>query len=89
MGQYNATAILRDEQVAQEIRSMAALGKFPKEITVYGLVYYCDDERKYMISADSGKLIAFLNETAGRGTYLPGMRTCRGRRRGESLTKRL
>ncbi len=64
MGQYNATAILRDEQVAQEIRSMAALGKFPKEITVYGLVYYCDDERKYMISADSGKLIAFLNETA-------------------------
>ena len=32
--------VLRDVQIAQEIRSLAALGVFPKGILVYGLVYY-------------------------------------------------
>lgn len=62
-GQYNATPVLRDVQVAQEIRSMAALGKFPKEVIVYGLVYFKNNQRQYMISTEPAKLISFLNCT--------------------------
>lgn len=55
-------SVLRDVQMAQEIRSLAALGVFPKGILVYGLVYYQHGKRQYMISADPAKLIAFLND---------------------------
>ena len=66
---YNQTAVLRDVQVAQEIRSMAALGKFPKEITAYGLVYYQNGQRYYMLSTEQAKLIRFLNETANQAFF--------------------
>ena len=59
-------SVLRDVQMAQEIRSLAALGVFPKGILVYGLVYYQNGERQYMISADPAKLIAFLNDVQNR-----------------------
>ena len=55
--------VLRDVQIAQEIRSLAALGVFPKGILVYGLVYYQKGKRQYMISSDPAKLITFLNDT--------------------------
>lgn len=55
-------SVLRDVQMAQEIRSLAALGVFPKGILVYGLVYYQGGKRQYMISADPAKLISFLND---------------------------
>ena len=67
---YNNTPVLRDVQVAKEIRSMAALGQFPKEITVYGLVFYRNHQRQYMISAEPQKLIAFLNDAANQ-SYVP------------------
>lgn len=51
----------RDIQMAHEIQSMAALGIFPKGITVYGLVYFKDGQRQYMISEDPVNLISFLN----------------------------
>lgn len=51
----------RDLQVAHEIRSMAALGVFPKGIIVYGLVYFKEGKRQYMISEDPVNLISFLN----------------------------
>jgi len=54
--------VLRDVQIAQEIRSLAALGVFPKGILVYGLVYYQNAKRQYMISSDPAKLITFLND---------------------------
>lgn len=63
-------SVLRDVQMAQEIRSLAALGVFPKGILVYGLVYYRHGERQYMISADPAKLIAFLNDVENR-RYFP------------------
>lgn len=63
-------SIFRDMQVALEVRSMAALGKFPKEITVYGLLYYQNGQRQYMISAEAAKLISFLNDAANR-KYFP------------------
>ncbi len=66
MGASEELSLFRDVQVALEVRSMAALGKFPKEITVYGLVYYQAGQRQYMISADSAKLISFLNDAANR-----------------------
>lgn len=66
---YNQVAVLRDEQVAQEIRSMAALGKFPKELTAYGLVYYHNGQRHYMISADQTKLIYFLNDITNQRLF--------------------
>lgn len=66
---YNNTPVLRDVQVAKEIRSMAALGQFPKEITVYGLVFYRDHQRQYMISAEPQKLIAFLNDAANQNYH--------------------
>lgn len=59
-------SVLRDVQMAQEIRSLAALGVFPKGILVYGLVYYQNGERQYMISAEPEKLIAFLNDVENR-----------------------
>ena len=55
-------SVLRDVQMAQEIRSLAALGVFPKGILVYGLVYYQNNQRQYMISTDPAKLITFLND---------------------------
>ena len=67
---YNQTAVLRDVQVAQEIRSMAALGKFPEEITAYGLAYYQDGARRYMLTTDQSKLIRFLNEPVNQ-QYFP------------------
>lgn len=63
-------SVFRDVQVALEVRSMAALGKFPKEITVYGLVYCQAGQRQYRISADIAKLISFLNDAANR-KYFP------------------
>lgn len=63
-------SVLRDVQMAQEIRSLAALGVFPKGILVYGLVYYQNGKRQYMISADPAKLIAFLNDVENR-KYFP------------------
>lgn len=66
---YNQTAVLRDVQVAQEIRSMAALGKFPKEITAYGLVYYQNGQRHYMLTTEQAKLVRFLNETANQALF--------------------
>lgn len=70
MGASEELSLFRDVQVALEVRSMAALGKFPKEITVYGLVYYQAGQRQYMISADSSKLISFLNDAENR-KYFP------------------
>lgn len=70
MGASEELSLFRDVQVALEVRSMAALGKFPKEITVYGLVYYQAGQRQYMISADSAKLISFLNDAENR-KYFP------------------
>lgn len=66
---YNQTPVLRDAQVAQEIRSMAALGKFPKEIIAYGVAYYQNSQRHYMITTDPAKIIAFLNETASQAFF--------------------
>lgn len=66
---YNNTPVLRDVQVAKEIRSMAALGQFPKEITVYGLVFYRNQQRQYMVSAEPQKLIAFLNNAANQSYH--------------------
>lgn len=63
-------SVLRDVQMAQEIRSLAALGVFPKGILVYGLAYYQQGKRKYMISTDPAKLIAFLNNEENR-KYFP------------------
>ena len=59
-------SVLRDVQMAQEIRTLAAFGVFPKGILVYGLVYYQHGRRHYMISADPAKLIAFLNNVENR-----------------------
>lgn len=70
MGVSEELSLFRDVQVALEVRSMAALGKFPKEITVYGLTYYQAGQRQYMISADSSKLISFLNDAENR-KYFP------------------
>lgn len=61
MRSYNQSPVLRDVQVAQEIRDMAALGKFPQEITVYGLAYYKHGERYYMISGEPESLIVFAS----------------------------
>lgn len=58
----NFTALSRDIQTAADINTMVALGAFPKEIVVYGTVYYQDGQRKYLLSCDSGKIISFLNE---------------------------
>lgn len=77
---YNEVAVLRDVQVAQEIRSMAALGKFPKEITAYGLAYYQNGQRHYLITSDQTKLIRFLNEPVNQ-QYFPTLI--------DSLTERL
>lgn len=63
-------SVLRDVQMAQEIRSLAALGVFPKGILVYGLVYYQNGKRQYMISAEPEKLITFLNDVENR-KYFP------------------
>jgi len=70
VGASEERSLFRDVQVALEVRSMAALGKFPKEITVYGLAYYQAGQRQYMISADVAKLISFLNDAANR-KYFP------------------
>ena len=59
-------SVLRDVQMAQEIRSLAALGVFPKGILVYGLVYYQHGQRQYMVTADPVKLISFLNDVENR-----------------------
>lgn len=63
-------SVLRDVQMAQEIRSLAALGVFPKGILVYGLAYYQYGKRQYMISADPAKLISFLNKVEN-SRYFP------------------
>lgn len=76
MAQYNETPVLRDVQVAEEIRSMAALGKFPKEITAYGLVYYKNGQRHYMISTDATKLICFLNDTTNQQFFPTPIEHC-------------
>lgn len=65
----NELAVMRDVQVAQEIRSMAALGVFPKGIVVYGLVYYQNGQRQYMISSDPANLISFLNDVENRKLF--------------------
>lgn len=70
MAEYDNSAIMRDVRAAMEVRSMAALGMFPTEITVYGLVYYQNGQRQYMISADIAKLISFLNEPENK-KYFP------------------
>ena len=59
-------SVLRDVQMAQEIRSLAALGVFPKGILVYGLVYYQYGQRQYMVTADPAKLISFLKARASK-----------------------
>ncbi len=60
----------RDIQVAHEIQSMAALGVFPKGIIVYGLVYFKDGKRQYMISEDPVNVISFLNDVENQ-KYFP------------------
>ena len=66
---YDEICVLRDVQMAQEIRSLAALGVFPKGVLVYGLVYYQHGQRQYMVTADPAKLISFLNDVENRRLF--------------------
>ena len=42
----------RDVQLAEDFKKMAELGYLDQEYTVYGIVYWKDGIRNYMISSD-------------------------------------
>ena len=66
---YNEMPILRDKHAADEVRMMASLGMYPQGITVYGLVYFKDGERHYLLSTIQRNLIDFLNNALNEQYY--------------------
>lgn len=54
-------ATLRDVQIAKDTMILSDLGKFPQEVMVYGLAYYMNDKRYYMVSTNKEDLIAFIS----------------------------
>ena len=66
---YNEMPVLRDKHAADEVRMMASLGMYPQEITVYGLSYFNNGERHYLLSTVQRNLIDFLNNAANEQYY--------------------
>ena len=46
----------RDVQVAEDFKKMAEMGYLDQEYTVYGIVYWKDGTRNYVISSDEAKI---------------------------------
>ena len=46
----------RDVQLAEDFKKMAELGYLDQEYTVYGIVYWKDGIRNYMISSDEAQV---------------------------------
>lgn len=60
-------SLFRDVQVALEFQQMAAQGYVDTEFTMYGTIYYTDDQRQYMISANAPRIIDFIDTDIDQG----------------------
>lgn len=53
-------SMVRDMQAANEVRKLQELGRYKKEFTVYGTVYWDGYERKYLISSSAIRIYEFI-----------------------------
>lgn len=79
-GRLNFVLQFRDAQVAEDVRKKAELGWLEQEFTMYGTAYLQDGEMCYKVSADAGKIYAFIEASTRRQIFcsnvLTHTRTC-------------
>lgn len=68
-------SLFRDVQVALDFQQMAAEGYIDTEFTMYGTMYYAENERQYMISANASRIIDFIETDIDQGYLTLPMRT--------------
>ena len=61
---YNAHVTVKDPNVlvAEKAGTMASMGYYEKEFTVYGCCFYKEGVRRYIVSSKAEKIIAFLED---------------------------
>ncbi len=74
-GRLNFVLQFRDAQVAEDVRKKAELGWFEQEFTMYGTAYLNDGEMCYKISADAGKIYAFIEASSRQQIFCSNVLT--------------
>ena len=69
-GDLNMLMLFRDMQVAQDVGRMAELGRYDREFTCYGFMYWADQHRHYVISANDDRLYDQALALSGAGCWL-------------------
>lgn len=75
-GNLEMLMMFRDMQVAQDVGRMAELGRYDREFTCYGFMYWAGQQRHYVISSSDDRLYDQALALSRAGYWLTPIASC-------------